>query len=115
MVGMRPFAALAVVTIFLQLMGCGRIHYLPGHTEENDDAPPDVTMRVGERHVALRNGLNFLAMPRAELRSDNPKIVAVDMPDKESAYLVAVSVGSTRVRYEPPGGKGFVVHVVAAR
>jgi hypothetical protein len=113
--GMKPFAALTVATVSLQLLGCGRIFYLPGHNNDNDAAPPDVTMRVGERRLVLLNGLNPLAMPPAMMRTEDPKVVAVDTPDQDSAYLVAVSVGSARVHYEPPDGKGFVVHVVAAR
>jgi hypothetical protein len=72
-------------------------------------------MHVGERRLAIRNGLNFQAVPPPELRSGDPNVVAVEVPDEDHAYLNAMSVGSTRVYYMPPDAKvdkGFKVTVV---
>jgi hypothetical protein len=42
------------------------------------------------------------------------EVVAIDAPDKDNAYLVAVSVGTARVYYIPEGpkNKGFAVTVL---
>jgi hypothetical protein len=110
-------SAFAVMCVFLPVVGCGELYYLPGHNEQNAASPPSVTMHVGERRLALRNGLNVLDMPPPDLdlRTDDPHIVSVETPDKSSAYLKAVSLGATRVYYMPPDVKvdrGFKVTVV---
>jgi hypothetical protein len=97
--------------------GCGEIFYLPGHNEKNTASPPDVTMRLGERRKVLTFGLNPLDMPPAAemIRSDDPRIVSVDGPNKSDAYLTANAVGSTRVYYlggDIAKNRGFEVTVL---
>jgi len=118
----RLFNVLAGVSLVLcvamaaSLAGCGRLYYLPGHNEDNYLAPPDVTMRVGQRRKVLGNGFSVLAMSPVDLRSENPDIVAVEVSDQDDAFIRAVSVGSAHLYYYPmgPENKGFTVTVRSA-
>jgi hypothetical protein len=104
------FVALAA---YVFVCGCGRIYHLPGHNEDNINAPPDLTMRVGERREALSNGFNVKDMGPVELFTDNSSVVAVERPDRDDAYLHALAAGKARIHYIPmmPENKGFVVTV----
>jgi hypothetical protein len=110
-------SALFATLCVLGLGGCGRLYYLPGHNEDNFLAPPDVTMRVGQRRKVLGNGLSPLAMSPVDLRSENPDIVVVEVPDQDDAFIRAVSVGSAHLYYYPmgPDNKGFTVMVLSAK
>jgi hypothetical protein len=115
-------SALVAILYVIGLGGCGRLYYLPGHNEDNYLAPPDVTMRVGERRKVLANGISMLAMTPVDLRSENPGIVAVEVPDQDDAFIRAVSVGSAHLYYFPsydfpmrPDNKGFTVTVLPTK
>jgi hypothetical protein len=114
---------LAVVIVVGTCSGCGRTYHLPGHNEHNLKAPPDLTMRVGDRRKAITTGLTVKDMlhARASLTSASPDVVRVEVPSRGTANVVAGSVGSARLRYYPrmdrpdPDNQGFLVTVLPAR
>jgi hypothetical protein len=104
-------------------LGCDRIYTLPGHTENNLDAPPDIKMRVGERKEVFWTGLCLIKLVPSygTVTPEDPGIVSVEYPDDRHAYINAVAVGSVRVHYywnptlSDPRNKGFLVTVVPGR
>lgn len=113
LLGLTRCSPYAWVGVAFLMIGCGRIYHLPGHNEDNFTAPPSVVMHVGQRREVLSNGFNVKDLIPAEVVTDNPAVVAVEMPDKDHAYLHALAVGKARVYYEPtiPENKGFLVTV----
>ena len=104
--------------------GCGRSYLLPGHTADNVDHPPAVTLVLGERRPAFRTGPSVPSLwadapeqrdgQADRMHSDDPGVVAAEHPSDGSADLFAKSVGRTRVYYHwhLVSDRGFEVTVV---
>ena len=95
------------------MTSCGTIHHLPGHNNNNEGNPPDITMRKGEKKRVLTSGIERLGIslpPHVNMQVEDNIIVEIEGMDWV-AYLVARNTGTTRVRYSPRSD-GFLVHVV---
>jgi hypothetical protein len=115
----RIVSALLLMAGAFLVSGCNRMYHLPGHNEENLRNPPDVTMEVGERRKAISTGLTLFVLVPVWMESSDPEIVKIELPDHDTAYLIARSPGVATVRYpdrydgpDDPPNQGFKVHVI---
>jgi hypothetical protein len=110
---------LLTTAVTCTMSACNRIYLLPGHEDGNLRHPPDITMRPGERRKAITTGMTLFVLVPAWMESSDPDIVEVQLPDKDTAYLVAHRPGVATVRYRDrydgpndPPNVGFEVRVV---
>ena len=115
---MTKRAALPVIITAL-LTGCGRNFPLPGHDINNVSAPPDITLRAGERKQAYWTGIELMPTPDPVLKSTDPDVVAIEYANGyKTAYLRALAPGTSRVYYYNGTGahnRGFLVTVMPAK
>jgi hypothetical protein len=95
---------------------------LPGHSQQNLAAPPDIKLRVGEKIPAVKiDRIFFMPYTAPHLDSDQKEIVTIEVSQNhKETYLVGTQTGKSQVYYNLynvmsgiSSNKGFTVTVVA--